>query len=102
MPSRCKNDILDIVLWIREGHADIVQFLIVNNADVTKKDYKDRNPLEVAIEMGNQKAVKTIITSSQWKEAMRSSRTVSVVAHYRKVRHTSVKIFKILRKWTLP
>ena len=97
MPSRCKHFILEITLWIREGHADIIKFLIEHGADVTKKDYKDRNPLELAIEKGNQKAAKTIITSSQWKEAMRSCHTV-----VGRVRHTSVKIFKTLRNWTLP
>ena len=26
----------------REGHGDIIQFLIDNGSDVTRKDYKDR------------------------------------------------------------
>ena len=71
-PSRCKLQRLEIILFVREGHANIIQYLIDHGADVTKKDYKDRNPLEIAIEKGKQNAIKTIITSSQWKEAMRT------------------------------
>ena len=91
---------MEITLWIREGQADIIQFLIEHGADVTKKDYKDRNPLEVAIEKGNQKAIKTIITSSQWKEAMRSCHAVN--GRYGQVGQTYRRFSKILRNWTLP
>ena len=70
----------------REGHGDIIQFLIDNGSDVTRKDYKDRycvqtlktvfvtrtnciyharrNPLEMAIEKGKQKVIEKYQHSS--------------------------------------
>ena len=33
----------------KEGHQHIVTFLLERGADVTAKDYKNRNPLELAI-----------------------------------------------------
>ena len=40
-------------LAAKEGHSDIIHFLLEKGADVSIKDYKDRNPLEIAIEKGN-------------------------------------------------
>ena len=34
----------------REGHTDIISFLLEHGADVRLKDYKGRNPLQLAIE----------------------------------------------------
>ena len=91
---------MEITICVRKGHSNIIQYLIDNGSDVTKKDYKDRNPLEVAIEKGKQNAIRTIITSSQWKEAMRSCH--AVVGRYSQVRQTSDKFSKAFRSWTLP
>ena len=33
----------------KEGHTDIIVYLLENGADVKLKDYKERNPLELAI-----------------------------------------------------
>ena len=33
----------------KEGHTDIIMYLLENGADVKLKDYKERNPLELAI-----------------------------------------------------
>ena len=36
----------------REGHHQIVDYLLESGAKVTMKDYKNRNPLELAIDKG--------------------------------------------------
>jgi ankyrin repeat protein len=37
-------------LAAKEGHSEILDYLLEKGADVSVKDYKDRNPLEMAIE----------------------------------------------------
>ena len=46
------NHTTPLHLAAREGHNEIIDYLIQKGADVTVKDYKDRNPLEMAIEKG--------------------------------------------------
>ena len=36
----------------REGHQDVMSYLLECGARVTAKDYKNRNPLELAIDKG--------------------------------------------------
>ena len=37
-------------LGAKKGHSEILDYLLEKGADVSVKDYKDRNPLEIAIE----------------------------------------------------
>ena len=46
------NNTTPLHLAAREGHSEIIDYLIEKGADVSVKDYKDRNPLEMAIEKG--------------------------------------------------
>jgi ankyrin repeat protein len=44
------NNTTPLHLAAREGHCEILDYLLEKGADVSVKDYKDRNPLEIAIE----------------------------------------------------
>ena len=79
----------------REGHHLIADYLLSCGARVTLKDYKNRNPLEMAIEKekkyveltellampcfnsASRNVVLSILKSTQWMEAMRSCRAIA-------------------------
>jgi ankyrin repeat protein len=44
------NNTTPLHLAAREGHSEILDYLLGKGANVSVKDYKDRNPLEMAIE----------------------------------------------------
>ena len=46
------NNTTPLHLAAKEGHSAIIDYLLQKGANVTVKDYKNRNPLEMAIEKG--------------------------------------------------
>jgi len=51
--SSDNNNTTSLHLAAKDGHDKVIEYLLGKGADITVKDYKDRNPLEMAIEKGN-------------------------------------------------
>ncbi|WAR08528.1 TRPA1-like protein, partial [Mya arenaria] len=56
----------------KNGHADVVEYLIKKDADVTKLDKKDHNCLDIAILNNHECVAKTIIKSNRWDKALKN------------------------------
>ena len=59
-----------LLIAAERGHANIVEELLSNKANIMKVNLKGKNALQVAMDNGHKPVISAILESEVWKEAL--------------------------------
>ncbi|GMT24258.1 hypothetical protein PFISCL1PPCAC_15555, partial [Pristionchus fissidentatus] len=78
-------------LAVKEGHDDIVQYLIEQGMEVSSRDELNQTPLDIAIEEGHKEIARMLVNHPDWKKLMEPTDEYSLPEKTKKPRDTPMR-----------